>query len=69
MQRLFLIFNSFTIALSFLSAFYVILANDERLYYNDAKRQVWQRMILRIVRPKLISVSIWQKAFWLFAII
>jgi len=48
-----------------------------------AKRQVWQRMILRIIRPMLIAMSIWQnsnavllrrkaarrKAFWLFAIL
>ena len=48
-----------------------------------AKRQVWQRMILIIIRPMLIAMSIWQnshavllrskaarrKAFWLFAII
>ena len=48
-----------------------------------AKRQVWQRMILKIIRPMLIAMSIWQnsravlprskaarrKAFLLFAII
>ena len=48
-----------------------------------AKRQVWQRMILKIIRPMLITMSIWQdsyavllrskaarrKAFSLFAII
>ena len=48
-----------------------------------AKRQVWQRMILKIIRPMLIAMSIWQnskavllrskaarrKAFSLFAII
>ena len=48
-----------------------------------AKRQVWQRMILKIIRPMLIAMSIWQnsravllrgkaarrKAFWLFAIL
>jgi len=48
-----------------------------------AKRQVWQRMIQRILRPMLIAMNIWQnsrtvllrrkaarrKAFWLFAII
>jgi hypothetical protein len=48
-----------------------------------AKRQVWQRMILSIIRPILNEMSIWQnsrsvllrgkaalrKAFWLFAII
>jgi len=48
-----------------------------------AKRQVWQRMIHRIIRQMLIAMSIWQnslavllrrsaarrKAFWLFAIL
>ena len=48
-----------------------------------AKRQVWQRMILKIIRPMLIAMSIWQnskavllrskaarrKAFSLFAIL
>ncbi|MBQ7248448.1 MAG: hypothetical protein IJS21_00260, partial [Deltaproteobacteria bacterium] len=48
-----------------------------------AKRQVWQRMIQRIIRLILIAMNIWQnsravllrrkaarrKAFWLFAII
>ncbi|MBR2831808.1 MAG: hypothetical protein IKE57_02640 [Oscillospiraceae bacterium] len=36
-----------------------------------AKRQVWQRMILKIIRPMLIAMSIWQnsKAVLLFAII
>jgi hypothetical protein len=48
-----------------------------------AKRQVWQRMILKIIRPMLIAMCIWQnshavllhrkaarrKAFLLFAII
>ena len=48
-----------------------------------AKRQVWQRMILKIIRPMPIAMSIWQnskavllrskaarrKAFSLFAII
>jgi hypothetical protein len=48
-----------------------------------AKRQVWQRMILKILRPMLIAMNIWQnspavlllrkaarrKAFGLFAII
>ena len=48
-----------------------------------AKRQVWQRMILQIIRLMLIAMNIWQnsravllrrkaarrKAFWLFAII
>jgi len=48
-----------------------------------AKRQVWQRMIQRIIRPTLIAMKLWQnsyavllrrkaarrKAFWLFAII
>jgi len=48
-----------------------------------AKRQGWQRMIQRILRPMLIAMNIWQnsaavlprrkaarrKAFWLFAII
>ena len=47
-----------------------------------AKRQVWQRMILSIIRPMLIAMNIWQnsyavlqrrkaarrKAFWLFVI-
>ncbi|MBR1457018.1 MAG: hypothetical protein IJ594_07670, partial [Oscillospiraceae bacterium] len=67
------------------------------LFYNDyrkaksieasidfaAKRQVWQRMLQRIIRPMLIARNIWQnsiavllrrkaarrKAFWFFAII
>jgi hypothetical protein len=48
-----------------------------------AKRQVWQRMILSIIRPMLIAMNIWQnsravllrrkaarrKASWLFAIL
>ena len=48
-----------------------------------AKRQVWQRMILQIIRLMLIAMNIWQnsravllrrkaarrKAFWLFAVI
>jgi len=68
-----------------------------QLWYNDhriaksiedsidfaAKRQVWQRMILWIIRPILIAMNIWQNsravllrreaarrnAFWLSAII
>ena len=64
--------------------------NDHRMaksieYSIDfaAKRQVWQRMILKIIRPMLIAMSIWQnskavllrskaarrKAFSLFAIL
>ena len=27
-----------------------------------AKRQVWQRMILKIIRPMLIAMSIWQNS-------
>jgi hypothetical protein len=55
----------------------------ERSIDFAAKRQAWQRMILKIIRPMLIAMSIWQnsravllrgkaarrKAFWLFAII
>jgi hypothetical protein len=48
-----------------------------------AKRQVWQRMTQRVIRPMLIEMNIWpnsytvwlrgkaarRKAFWLFAIL
>ncbi len=28
-----------------------------------AKRQVWQRMILKIIRPMLIAMRIWQNSY------
>ncbi|MBQ7473429.1 MAG: hypothetical protein IJS79_03665 [Oscillospiraceae bacterium] len=46
------------------------LYNDHRMAKSiedsidfAAKRNVWQRMILFIIRPMLIAMSIWQNSF------